>query len=70
MVQTFAGFNRAQYYSKMGNIPKKPVKLAVLFPILDDFSSDADLTTKEEGFAALSRCVPSQSIVPSQHCGQ
>ena len=62
-VQTFAGFNRAQYYSKMGNIPKKPVKMAVLFPILDDFSSDADLTTKEEGFAALSRCVFSQSIV-------
>ena len=54
-VQTFAGFNRAEYYSKMGTIPARPAKTAALFPILDTFSTDADLTTKEEAFAALSR---------------
>ena len=54
-VQTYAGFNSAEDYSKMGNIPAKPVKTVVLFPIIDVFSADADLTTKEDAFAALIR---------------
>ena len=67
-VQTFAGFNRAEYYSKMGTIPARPAKTAALFPILDTFSTDADLTTKEEAFAALSRMgvnVPTGATPPS-----
>ena len=51
-IQTFADFNRQRYWADLASVPA-PAKIAKLFPILDSFVPDGDITTREDAFAAM-----------------
>lgn len=51
-VKSFADFNRERYFSKLKSVPTTP-RIAELFPIIDVFVPDGDLTSREEAFTAM-----------------
>jgi hypothetical protein len=51
-IETFADYNRRRYWANLKGIPASK-KIASLFPILDTFDPDGDITTREEAFAAM-----------------
>lgn len=72
-VLNFASFNRQQYFSQMSRIPQQ-AKRAALFPIIDQFDTDGDLTTQEEAFAILTQTLgvntPTGTVLPSDWNGR
>ena len=51
-IQSFAEFNRQRYWSDLDAVPT-PSKIAKLFPIMDSFEPDGDITTRQDAFAAM-----------------
>ena len=51
-IQTFAEFNRQRYWKDLDAVPTPP-KIAKLFPIMDSFVPDGDITTRQDAFAAM-----------------
>jgi hypothetical protein len=51
-IQTFADFNRERYWANLAGVPTAS-KIAKLFPIIDSFQPDGDITTREDAFAAM-----------------
>lgn len=51
-IETFASYNQRRYWANLDSVPT-PKKIAKLFPILDEFVADGDITTQEDAFAAM-----------------
>jgi hypothetical protein len=67
-ILSFADYNRRTYYAQMASIPR-PTRVASLFPIVDMFETDGDLTTSEEALEVLTTVLgintPTGSVLPS-----
>jgi hypothetical protein len=53
VVQTFANYNQARYFAPAAALMPPSQKVARLFPIVDEFSPDGDLNTKEGAYKML-----------------
>jgi hypothetical protein len=53
VVQTFASYNQVRYFAPAAALMPPLQKVARLFPILDEFSPDGDLNTKDGAFKML-----------------